>query len=1033
MRKLLYSIFLMTVGFCALAQQRQISGTVLSEDNKPLPGVTVSNRQTNQKTLTNAAGVYTIMAQPGQVLEFTFVGYATRTVTVSTDQSNLSFTMQLEDKAMDQVVVTALGISRSKRSLGYAAQDVKGADLAQTQRDNFINGLAGRVPGVTISGTSGMPGSSTSIQLRGVNSLSGSNQPLFVIDGLPVNNSTFNANTLVTQTENRTVDFSNRISDLNPEDIESLTILKGPEAAALYGIDAANGAVVITTKKGKAGKGSLNYTFNYGIEEIGNLPEVQHIYNRGTNGTLNLNAINTTYLSPLYFGPKYAEGTTFYDNINNFFRTGRVQKHNISFEGGATGYTYRLSGSYSSREGVVPMTKYDRLNISLSGTAQIFKNFRAETNLQYVNTVNTKVSKGANSFYLALLSFPADVDMRNYITSSGTRSKVTNATSEIENPFFDVNKNQLGDKGHRAISNVSFIYDPLSWLSFTGRVGIDVANTEYRVLYHPESNRAGGVTNGSLNIANQTNRILTLTYYAQGKWNFLQDKLRTTLRVGNAVYDYDDKTFAMYGENFLEPNFNSINNTTVTTQRNKSVFAKKRVIGVFGDFNINYDNFVYLTATGRNDWSSTLPLENRSFFYPSVSTSIVFTELMKSSGFAEKILTMGRIRGSIAQVGKDANPYSTNPALEAQGLTGGGFAYGFTAPNPLLRPEKVTSKEMGMELQFFRNRLSLDVAYYKSKSVDQIINGLRISYGTGFILKNINGGELQNWGTEILLRGTPIQGTNFTWDVSANFTRTNSELTKLPEGVTEYYNSDTWLFGNVRNGARLNGPLTTLTAISTYQYNNKGQLLISPATGLPLTQSFTSWPVAGDRNPDFKMGISNSFTYKGFNLNFLFDIKKGGDVYNATGLYMYILGLHPNTITDRETPRTFNGILKDGLENTDHPTPNNITVIPYYNNAFYSSSVIDQEFIERDVNWVRLRDITLNYQIPSKWLSSRRLFRSASIGVTATDLFMWTNYTGGDPGVNGTTTATGGSGSMGIDYGNLPIPKTYNLNIRIGL
>lgn len=1007
------------------AQQRQISGTIVSDDNKPLQGVTVTNLQTKQRVLTSSTGTYTIMAQPGQKLEFTFVGYGSKTVTVSPDQSNLSFNMQQEDKSMDQVVVTALGINRSKRSLGYAASDVKGADLAQTQRDNFINGLAARVPGVTISGTSGMPGSSTSIQLRGVNSLSGSNQPLFVIDGLPINNQTFNANTLVTQTENRTIDFSNRIADLNPEDIESLTILKGPEAAALYGIDAANGAIVITTKKGKAGRGTLSYTYNYGIEKVGDLPEIPHIYSRGTNGVINTN----TYSS---FGPKYPAGTVFYDNLNNFFRTGNVQKHNLSFEGGASGYTYRLSGSYSSREGVVPVTKYNRFNISLNGTAQIFKNFRAETNLQYINTDNQKVSKGANSFYLALLQFPADVDMANYLTPSGARNKLTTSSSEIENPYFDINKNQLRDKGNRSISNLSFIYDPLQWLSLTGRMGLDVANTEYNVLYHPESSRANGTTNGSLNQATQVNRVFTLTYYGQVKQNFLKDLLRTTLRVGSALYDYDDKTYALYGENFLEPNFNSINNTTVTTQRNKSTFAKKRVVGVFGDFNINYNNFVYVTATGRNDWSSTLPEGNNSFFYPSLSTSIVFTELFKSSGL-RRIMNLGRIRGSIAQVGKDANPYSTNPALEAQGLTGGGFAYGFTAPNPLLRPEKVTSNEIGMELQFFNNRLGFDAAYYKSKSVDQIINGLRISYGTGFILKNINGGELQNWGTELLLRGTPVQGRNFTWDASVNFTKTNSKLTRLPEGVTEYYNSDTWLYGNVRNGARLNGPLTTLTAINDYQYNNAGQLLISPSTGLPLTNSYTSWPIAGDRNPDFKMGVFNSFTYKGFNLNFLFDIKKGGDVFNATGLFLYNLGLHPRSLENRESTLIFNGVLKDGLENTPNPTVNNITVVPYLNNSFYTSSVIDQEFIERDVNWVRLRDITLNYNIPSKWLSSRKLFRSATLGVTATDLFLWTNYTGGDPGVNGTTVATGGSGSMGIDYGNLPVPKTFNFNLRIGL
>ncbi len=1022
----------------AFAQQRQISGIIMAEDgNRPLQGVTVQNRQTNQRTQTNSVGSYTIAAQPGQQLVFSFVGYASHTVTVGADQSNISFLLQPEERQMDQVVVTALGINRSKRSLGYAASDVKGADLAQTQRDNFINGLAGRVPGVTISGTSGMPGSSTSVQLRGVNSLSGSNQPLFVIDGLPVNNQTFNANTMVMQTENRTVDFSNRISDLNPEDIESLTILKGPEAAALYGIDAANGAIVITTKKGKAGRGSLSYSYNYGIEKVGNLPDVPHVYNRGNNGILNLNALSTvTYnFSPLYFGPRYGASTTFYDNLNNFFRQGSVQKHNLSFEGGSTGYTYRLSGSYSTREGVVPSTRYDRLNISLSGTAQLFKNFRAETNLQYISTKNKKVSKGANSFYLSLLSYPADVDMTNYLNATGSRSKLTTATTEIENPLFDVNKNQLDDKGNRVISNLSFVYDPLAWLSLTGRVGIDVAGNEYRILYHPEANPRGnfGNTNGSIDLSNQTNRIITVTYFAQLKKNFMDNKFRTTLRVGSAVYDYDDRTFASRGENFLDPNFNSVNNTTNTTQRNKSVFAKKRVVGAFGDFNVNYNNVVYVTATGRNDWTSTLPPKNNSFFYPSVSTSIVFSELLKNLSIVN-FLTMGRLRASLAQVGKDANPYATNPALEAQGTTGGGYSYGFTAPNPFLRPEKVTSKEIGLELQFFKNRLSLDAAYYKSKSVDQIINGLRISYGTGFILKNVNGGELENWGTELLLRGTPIQSKNFTWDASVNFTKTDSKLTRMPEGVSEYYNSDTWLLGNVRNGARLGGSLTTLTAIRQYQYNNAGQLLINPTSGLPVTSdATTAWFVAGDRNPDFKMGISNSFTYKGLNLNFLFDIKKGGDVFNGTGLYLYNLGLHQRSITDRETPLTFNGVLRDGLENTSNPTKNNITIIPYYNNSFYSGSIIDQEFIERDVNWVRLRDITLTYQLPTAWLSKNKLFKTASIGITATDLYMWTNYTGGDPGVNGTTVATGGSGSMGIDYGNLPIPKNFNFNVRIGL
>lgn len=1038
MRKILVSV-LVTCGLLfynapLFAQQGTISGTVLSEgDSKPLPGVTIENKQTSKKTQTNSDGFYSIAATAGQQLIITSIGFATRTITV-TNAINLSVRLSQLDKQLENVVVTALGIGKANRSLTSAVGSVKGAELAQTQRDNFINGLAGRVPGVTISGTSGMPGSSTSIQLRGVNSLSGSNQPLFVIDGLPVNNQTFNANNMVAQSENRTVDFSNRISDLNPEDIESLSILKGPEAAALYGIDAANGAIVITTKKGKAGQGSISYSFNYGIEKVGRLPEIDRVYGRGTNGILNNNAINAATNSPIYFGPKYPAGTVFNDNTGNFFRDGIVNKHNLSFDGGADKFTYRLSTSYSTRTGVVPNTKYDRINISLTGTAQILRNLKAETNLQYINTKNQKVSKGSNSFYLSLLSFPGDVDIADYLTPSGARKKLTSAGSEIENPFFDVNKNVLNDKGNRVISNLGFIYDPLKWLSFTGRLGIDVSTNEYFVLYHPEANpRANfGNTNGSLDISTQVNRVITGQYFATAKHNLFNDKLKLTLRGGSAVYIFDDNVNSIRGENFLEPNFNSINNTTTTTQRAKSIKAQKRVVGVFGDFNIAYDNFLYITATGRNDWTSTLPKANNSFFYPSLGTSIVFTELMKDMAITN-VLTLGRIRASIAQVGKDASAYSTNPALEAQGITGGGFSYGFTAPNPLLRPEKVTSKEIGMELQFFKNRLSFDGAYYKSKSVDQIINGLRISYGTGFILKNINGGELENEGIEMILKGTPVQRPGFTWDASVNFTKTNSKLTKLPSGVSEFYNSDTWLFGNVRNGARPGGPLTTLTAQFTYQYNNSGQLLINPTTGLPLQTNNAIWPASGDRNPDFRMGLYNSITWHGINVNFLWDYKKGGDVFNGTGLYLYNLGLHPKSIADRETFVTFNGVLKDGLENSTTPTPNNVGINPYYNNNFYSGSVIDQEFIERDVNWLRLRDITIGYQLPAKMLKSTKVFKTITIGVTATDLILITNYTGGDPGVNGTSVATGGSGSMGIDYGNLPVPKTLNFNIRVGL
>jgi len=1028
MRKHLIRILsacLMLLSMLANAQERNISGKVTdAKSGAAMQGVTVTNTKTNKGAQTDNAGNYTIAASTGDQLRFSFVGFVNQTITVG-QGSTVNVALATADSELGDVVVTALGIKKQKRSVGYATNDVSGEKLAETQRDNFVNSLAGRLPGVTVTGTTGMPGASTNIQLRGVNSLSGSNQPLFVINGLPINNQTFNANNLVVQTENRTIDFSSRIGDLNPEDIESVTVLKGPEAAALYGIDAANGAIVITTKKGQAGAGKLSYSYNFGYEKVGNLPKFDRIYSRGQNGI----ASDNTFLS---FGPKYAPTDTLYNNSDGFFENGMANKHSLSFEGGVDQFTYRLSGGYTTRKGVVPTTKYDRMNVSADLSSRLFKNkLKIDLNMQYVYTYNQKVSKGNNSFLLGILAWPADDDMRNYLNPNGTRKRLTTGT-EIENPYFDVEKNELYDKGNRFVTNLGLNFDVNEWLSLNSRIGADVYGGFSSVFYHPESNRAGGSTGGSIDNANQTTRLITVQNFVQAKHKMFGNKLDITARLGNAIYDYDDNTYAVRGERLLDPDFNSLNNTDITSQRQRTTLSQKRVVGVWGTVDLAWQDWIYATVTGRNDWTSTLPDANNSFFYPSVSASFIASEFYKNTGLYN-VINYLKLRASIAQVGKDARPYSLYPALEAQTTTGGGYGYGFTAPNPVMRPEKVTSRELGVEMQFFKNRVGLDVAVYKSTSVDQIINGLRISYGTGYILKNINGGELENSGIEAMLRVGVIQQKDFRWEISLNGFKTESKLTKMPDGVPEYYNSDTWLYGNVRNGARLNGPLTTLTAAREYQKNTAGQLLINPSTGLPLFTDYTIWPIAGDRNPDFRGGIGNTFNYKGINLNFNFDVRMGGDVYNATGLYMYTQGLHQRTIDNREVPVTFDGVMKDGLENTANPTPNNVVINPYYNNTFYTSSVIDQEFIERDVNWFRLRDITLSYNIPASWLKKSGFIKAANVGVTGTDLFMITNYSGGDPGVNGTTTATGGSGSSGIDYGNLPVSKTFNFTLRVSL
>jgi len=1019
-------LLLALLGSVTLTGQAQdagfITGRILSaEDGMPIPGASVVVKGTTRGTTTDASGNFRLQAGKGESLRISFIGTKTQDVAVG-NASTINVRLTQEAGSLNEVVVTALGIQREKRQLGYAVTEVKGEDLANAQRDNFLNAIQGRVAGVQVGPSSGMPGASSSIIIRGVNSISGNNQPLYVIDGMPISNRTAENNNFVSgrlsgfSSENRTVDFSNRAQDINPNDIESITILKGPEAAALYGVDAANGAILITTKKGKAGAGRISYTNSFNWQQNGPLPQTQRIYGQGNNGvtqSINLNA----------FGPRYTESDTLYDNASQFFQTGFGQRHNLSFDGGSDRYTYRLSAGYTDSKGVIPTTAYKRLNVSLSGTAKITDKLSLESTIQYINTDNQKVSKGANGFLLGLLSWPANNDVSQYLNPDGSRRKITTADAEVENPFFDANKNLLRDKGNRVITNIGGNYAANDWLTLSARVGLDVFSTQYLIKYHPESNRARSI-GGSIDQATDNNQTLTGQYFATIRKQF--GKLSTSLRVGQALYDFNVNVLASRGEKFLDPNFTSINNTDPLTQKSLSTTQQRRLIGAFGDITIGYDDFLFLTVTGRNDWSSTFPKEFRSFFYPSASLSFVFTDLIPQGSF-RNALSQGKLRVSLAQVGKEAPTYSTSQAYESQTTTGGGFSYGFTAPNPFLKPEKVNSFEVGTELKFFNGRLGLDAAYYRTTSQDQIIRDLRISYATGFILKVINGGTLWNNGIELALNAEPVRTKDFSWNTIVNFTKTNSQLESLPNGLAEYYNSDTWASSNVRNGSRVGSPLTTLTG-NSYQRNASGQILINPTTGLPLTE--TVWNVVADRNPDFVMGFVNSFRYKNLSLNFVLDLRKGGDVYNGTESFLYRGGFSRNTL-NREQPYIFQGVLKDGLENTDAPTKNSVQVIPYYNNGYYTS-LADEAFIERNINWLRVKELTLRYALPPSLLSRTRVFKTANLFVTGTDLLLLTNYTGGDPGVNTNNTATGGSGGYGYDFGNLPLPRIYNAGINIG-
>ena len=1006
----------------AFAQQVTVTGKVTSPDGLPVPGASVKIKGSQSGVQTGASGTYSISAKQGDVLVFSFIGTVTQEKTVAGNVINV--VLQEDNKSLNEVVVTALGQTVKQRSLGTSQQTVKGADIAGTQRENFINSLQGRVAGVDVTSSSGVPGASASITIRGVSSISGSNQPLMIVDGLPIDNKTLNTSAFFseissnTSQANRTVDFTNRSSDINPEDIESLVVLKGPEAAALYGIDAANGAIVITTKRGRPGAGVIDYSNSFRVETPRGKPEIQRQY--GPSATLGTSTF-------LYFGDEYPSNTQFYDNIDGFFQTALTQKHNLSFSGGAENLNYRVSSSYTNQNGVVPNSKYDRINLTGASQATLNSWLKADLSMSYAYSNNDQARKGAGGPLIGLLVWPQTDNAKDYLTAAGTRRQVTSLGlgAEVDNPYFNVNKNINNSKTNRLLSNLGLTITPFSWAHIKTNIGIDNYTNQTMILRHPESS-AGFSYRGILDVANDVVRNINMQNLINFNTVKFTESLSFDATLGQSFQDLRSNTDALYGENFLDPNFVSVNNTF--TRNARSTLSRRRLVSFFGRATLNYNDYLYLTGTIRNDRTSTIPVDRYSFYYPSVSTSFVFTDVPAFEGL-KKIFTSGKLRAAYAEVGKDARPYAYRPALEYKATVGGGYGYGFTGPNLDLKPEFAKSYEFGAELAFLNDRLGLDVTFYRKQTTDQIINDIRGSYSTGYILFNLNGGSTRNQGVEMTLRGTPVKQTNFKWDILANFESAKGKVLALPNSLPEAYVSDTWLFGNVRAGNSVGQSTRSLTGLF-YLRNNKNELLIDPSTGLPL-RSTTFFDAGYDRQPDFSIGLTNSFQFKNFSLSFLLDIRKGGDILNGTEQFLTARGLSMRTL-DRNQPRVISGVLRDGLENTDNPTRNNIVVVPNNQTGYYTG-ISEELFIEKDINWLRLRDVTLSYRLPASLLKKQNFVKNASVFLTGTDLFLITNYSGLDPVVNGNSAAVGGSGGVGIDYGNFPIPMGINFGIKIGL
>ena len=1020
---------MLTIGQ-VFAQNVNVSGKVTDQNGEPVPGAAVYVKGTKTGTSTNVDGTYTLKCAPNAVLVFQSVGYGTLEVPVN-NKSVVNAVLS-EGIMLDAATITAeYGQKRVQRSVGSAVQNVKATDIQESGREAFVSALQGRVAGITVTTTGGAPGASTSVILRSVTSVSGNNQPLYVIDGVPMNNNTFDPNhhfAIDDEVNSYAVDYTSRGNDLNPEDIESMTILKGAAAAVLYGSDASNGAIVITTKKGQAGRGKVTYSNQLTWSQSYGFPEMQKVYANGQYGV-------TNYYMQSYFGGKYPKdgSVKLYDNVKALLQTGFSHQHNLAVEGGTDKVTVRGSASYLDQKGTVKTTDYTRLNISLSGKAQVTKWLNFDANMAYTETTNTKARKGIYGVFRRASNWPMTDNMAEYMDPDGVQMKlpVLYTDTDLYNPLFDLYRNKNYDETKRFLTTVGMNITPTKNTFISAKMGWDNSRSVYENFYSPYyASRTSGSygDGGGVNIAhyNLTDKSINVLAGYNNQWG----DFTLHAQVGYHQQENYKENMSSYGTKFSVKTFYSLENCDPKTIVSRTRHSKRRLQGISGAIELGWKNMAFLNFRGRNDWSSTLPKDNRSYFYPAVEASFIATELpfLKNND----IISYLKLRASFASVGKDASPNAIYPALEATENIGGGFKYGYTGPNLTLKPEMNNETEVGFEARLLNDRINMDFSYFWRKCKNQYIENFRLSYATGFVLNNMNVGTFKTWGWEFHIDGDILRtSTGWRWNVGLNIDHNDSEVTYLPENVTEYYNAYTWLSGNLRNGIVKGYPVFAMTG-NDYQRNDKGQVLISPTTGLPLTQS-TKWSYMGDRNPKLKYGITTSVSWKNFRFSMLLDGRFGATVVNATKRQMMSNGTSTESLWMRTNDKKyiFNGVLNDGKQDSDNPTPSHIAVD--FSNYSTTYSGTDWDWLEKHVNWMRLKEIRLQYTLPKNWLQSatHNLLSAASVWISANDLFTLTNYSGVDAVGNSNSASLGGTGGIGIDAWGVPTPRSMSIGINL--
>jgi len=1027
-----------------MAQGVPIGGTVLATDGTPLAGVTVMVIGTTLATTTDNAGKFTITAPVGAKLTFSSIGFAGQEIKAAAGMQVRMATSQ--SAAMADVVVTALGITKDRKALGYAVTELKADELMKNKNTNIVNSLVGKVPGVNITQFSGSAGAGASITIRGGNSTSETrqNQPLFVIDGVIYDNSTtVTGNTGTDGLSRSNTTYSNRIMDINPEDVASMSVLKGSAAAALYGSRAADGVVIITTKKGQDGALTVSVASKISSSQANDLPEIQTLFGPGT--IANNGVVNTTSYSN--WGPPIPADSAKYDNIGSFFRHGIVYDNNVNVSGGTKTGSFFLSGSNFKQDGIVPNTNYQKTTFRFNGE-QHYGGLTITANVAYsvadigrTLTTSGLYGSGVGSMQALYTASPV-FNLKNYVNPDGSQHRPYAGTlpleSDIDNPYWIINKDKLTSNTKRITGGISANYKITSWWDVTARLGYDQYATNDYTYIAPGSAVSPLYQNGRLSKDLYNYAFTTTTVLTTLRKTFFND-FNAHLMLGNTTENTNIVSQNHWGYTFVVPGTISFNNIATTNKFFTDGTTRRRLVGNFGEAGIDYKNIAFLTVTGRNDQSSTLAIQNNSYFYPSVSGSVVFTELLPKGD----LLSFGKVRGSWARVGKDGNPYATltyeNPAISIGSFTGVGNQY--YAGNPDLKPEIQNSWEAGAELRFLRNRIDLDVTYYRSQTNNQI-GQPRLAQSGGFIFSTLNSGSVINKGVEISLSGKAIATRDFSWDVLVNYSFNKGRLGAFIPGVAYFYPTDAQ-FGTIKAASIPNGGyFLGMTGTPYYrQLDAKGveipggRYQVDPASGFYKVNT-TGTAVVGNREPDWIGGFSNTFRYKNLSFNFLLDIRKGGAIFNGTEYALVANGLSKRTLQNGRQSVTVSGVNSvTGADfNQTYTAGQNYLI----GTTTYSGSALIQQYWQNyaansynfitKTNWLKLRSVSLTYDF-TPMIRGQKVFKSLTATAVGTNLLTWTNYKGMDPEVSAAG-GTGGSGSQGIDYLGVPAVRTFTFGLN---